>query len=104
MSFKMCLHTTFSRAGTYQEGAEHVEADEVEDGEAASTGVVILEKWGTFRIPVTHLVGKTSQHYLLPCFTGSTSARIMPSTNEVKTEPRTQILSNCAVVYNNVLQ
>lgn len=57
---------------THQEGAEHVEADEVEDGEAAAAGVVIHDAVN-LRIRVTHLVGETGQHNLLPGFTRRTS-------------------------------
>ena len=46
----------------YQEGAEHVEADEVDDGEAAATALLP-------RLRVTIFARHTGQHYLLPCFT-----------------------------------
>jgi hypothetical protein len=56
----------------YQEGTEHVETDEVEDGKAAATGslsfraVVLLGLWGTL------LAWHASQHDVLPGLTCGT--------------------------------
>lgn len=87
MSFKMCESILICKAVTHQECAEHVEADKVEDGKAAATGQVFF--WGgSVRLRFTPLVGEASQHYLLPRFTGSTSARTMASSIEPK--PKTK--------------
>lgn len=51
---------------TYQEGTEHVEADEVEDGEAAAAGVVGFSGVGWLRLGVALLVWETCQHDFLP--------------------------------------
>lgn len=51
---------------THQEGTEHVEADEVEDGEAAAAGVVGFSGVGWLRLGVALLVWETCQHDFLP--------------------------------------
>lgn len=62
----------FSPTSAYQEGTEHVEADEVEDGEAAATGrlpfraVVGLRLWGAL------LPWHAGQHDVLPCLPSGT--------------------------------
>ena len=58
----MCVHVEL--ADFYQEGAEHVEADEVDDGEAAATVLPLLP-----RLRVTRFTRHTGQHYLLPRLT-----------------------------------
>lgn len=57
---------------THQEGTEHVEADEIEDSEAAATGVICFGGVGRLRLWVTLLVWETRQHDFLPGLTGGT--------------------------------
>lgn len=57
----------------YQEGAEHVEGNEIDDGEAAATchllsGVVV-------GLRVAQFSRHTGQHDLLPCLPSGTSGR-----------------------------
>lgn len=59
--------TTVLRAwgvDTHEEGAQHVEADEVEDSEARSTGVLLSRQ--EVRVGVTQLPVHAGQHDLLP--------------------------------------
>ena len=48
----------------YQEGAEHVEADEVDDGEAAPAGELL--SWVVVGLGVAQLPAHARQHDVLP--------------------------------------
>lgn len=57
----------FSPTSAYQEGTEHVEADEVEDCEAAATGCFTFCTVAGLRLRGTLLPWHTGQHDVLPC-------------------------------------
>lgn len=58
----------------YQESAEHVEADEVDDGEAAAAGSLLAGV--VIRLGIAQLPGQTGQHDLLPGFPSGTPAAL----------------------------
>lgn len=59
-----------TRGNDYQESAEHVEADEVDNGEAAAAGSLLSGV--VVRLWIAQLPWQTGQHDLLPGFTCGT--------------------------------
>lgn len=66
------ISVLLSPASAYQEGTEHVEADEVEDSKAATTGRLPLRAVAGLRLGGTLLAWHTGQHDILPGFPGGT--------------------------------
>lgn len=62
----------FSPTPAYQEGTEHVEADEVEDGEAAATGRLPFCAVVGLRLRGALLPWHAGQHDVLPCLPSGT--------------------------------
>jgi len=61
---RACVCACVWSSRRHQEGTEHVEADEVDDGEAAATALLLPEV--VVRVRVTLLAGQAGQHNLLP--------------------------------------
>lgn len=68
----MPISAPSSPTSAYQEGTEHVEADEVEDSEAAAAGRLPLRAVAGLRLWGTLLAWHTGQHDILPGLPGGT--------------------------------
>lgn len=68
---KLIVLQTWSNFSMYQEGAEHVESDEINYGKSTATRHLLPRV--VVRLWVTQLPWHTGQHNLLPCLSSGTS-------------------------------
>lgn len=85
----------------YQESTEHVEADEVDNGEAAAAGSLL--SLVVFRLWITQFPRQTGQHDLLPGLSCGTPNRTRTAATHKHNEGFYPHVFIYAVTYNGLL-